>query len=103
MLYIHYIFLWHVSAALYDRHQVVLQENKMKMCLAGWGLPLRTVNVVYHTTGESFWSRVLKISINFEEILSRAHGKFEGRNKVLESSTIIINYCIIILMHTIIL
>jgi hypothetical protein len=36
------------------------------------------------------------LSINFEEILSRAHGNFEEQNKVLEPSIININYCIII-------
>jgi len=35
--------------------------------------------------------------INFEEILSRAHGSFEEQNQVFESSRIIINYCIIII------
>ena len=34
-----------------------------------------------------------KLSINFEEILSRAHGNFEEQNMVLESSKmIVINY-----------
>ena len=37
-----------------------------------------------------------KLSINFEEIILRAHGCFEEQNKVLASSIIIINYCIII-------
>ena len=37
-----------------------------------------------------------KWSINFEEIPLCAHGNFEKQNKVLESSIIIINYCIII-------
>ena len=37
-----------------------------------------------------------KFSIHFAEILSRVHGNFEERNKVLEPSIIIINYCIII-------
>jgi hypothetical protein len=36
------------------------------------------------------------LSIYFEEILSGAHENFEEQNKVLESSIIIINYCIII-------
>jgi hypothetical protein len=31
--------------------------------------------------------------INFEEILSSAYGNFGDQNKVLESSTIIINCC----------
>jgi len=41
---------------------------------------------------------VPKLSVNFEEILSRAHGFFffEEQNKVLEASMIIINYCVII-------
>ena len=36
------------------------------------------------------------MSINFEEIFSRAHGNFEEQNYVFESSINIINYCIII-------
>jgi hypothetical protein len=39
---------------------------------------------------------VPKLSINFEEILSRVHRSFKTQNKVLESSIIIIDYCIII-------
>jgi len=39
---------------------------------------------------------VPELSINFEEILSRASGKFEEENKFLESSIIIINYFSII-------
>ena len=42
-----------------------------------------------------FWGRVTKLSINFEEILSRAHDNFEEQNKVLEPYIIIINYLII--------
>jgi hypothetical protein len=45
---------------------------------------------------------VLKLCINFKEILSRPHGNFEKQNKVLEPSTIIINYCIIIIIIIII-
>jgi len=37
---------------------------------------------------------VFKLSVNFEEIFSRAHGNFEDQNKVLDPSTIIVNYCI---------
>jgi len=40
---------------------------------------------------------VTKLSINFEEILSCAHGNFEEQNMVLETSTNIINYCTIII------
>ena len=40
-----------------------------------------------------------KLSVNFEEILSRAHDSFERQNKVLEPSIIIINYWIIINSH----
>jgi hypothetical protein len=39
---------------------------------------------------------VLKLSSNFEELLSSVHGNFEEQNKVSESSVSIINYCIII-------
>ena len=38
-----------------------------------------------------------KLSINFEEILSRVNGNCEEQNKVLESSVIIINYGIFII------
>jgi hypothetical protein len=37
---------------------------------------------------------VPKRSMNLEEILSHTHENFEGHNKILESSIIIINYCI---------
>jgi len=39
---------------------------------------------------------VPRLSINFEELLSRVHGDFVEKNKVFEPSVIIINYCIII-------
>jgi hypothetical protein len=39
-----------------------------------------------------------KFSTDFEEIISHAHGNFEVQNKVLDSSTIITNYCIIIII-----
>jgi len=39
---------------------------------------------------ETFCGRLPKLSINFEEILSRAHGNFKEQNKVLESSLIVI-------------
>jgi hypothetical protein len=35
--------------------------------------------------------------IHLEEILCRAHGNFEEQNKVLESSTVIVNYRIIVI------
>jgi hypothetical protein len=38
---------------------------------------------------------VPKLSIDFKEILSHAHGNFEEQNEVLEPSMIIINYFII--------
>jgi acyl-[acyl carrier protein]--UDP-N-acetylglucosamine O-acyltransferase len=40
--------------------------------------------------------RVPNLSINLEEVLSRAYWNFEEQNKVLEPSITIINYCIII-------
>jgi len=40
---------------------------------------------------------VPKMSINFEEIISRINGNFEEQNMVLEPS--IINYCIIIIAY----
>jgi hypothetical protein len=45
--------------------------------------------------GEPFWGRVPKLYIHFDEILSRASGKCEEQNKVLQSSIVITNYCII--------
>jgi hypothetical protein len=36
------------------------------------------------------------VFINFGQNHSRAHGNFKEQNKVLDSSKIIINYCIII-------
>jgi len=44
---------------------------------------------------------VSKISINFEDILSRADRNFEEQNKVFEPSVIIINYSILLLLHII--
>jgi len=43
-----------------------------------------------------------KLSTNFEEILSRAHGNFEVPNKTFKSSMTTINYCIIIIIIIII-
>jgi len=40
-----------------------------------------------------------KFAIKSEEILSRAHGNFEEQNKVLESYTIITNYCIFMIIN----
>ena len=37
--------------------------------------------------------------MDFEEILWRAHENFEEQNKVLETSTIIVNRCIIITIN----
>ena len=37
------------------------------------------------------------LSINFEELLARAHGDFEEQNKVFEYSIINVNYYIIII------
>jgi hypothetical protein len=46
--------------------------------------------------GKIFEGTCPKLSIKFKEILACAHGNFEERNKILESSIIIIiNYCII--------
>jgi len=46
--------------------------------------------------GKIFEGACPKLSTKFKEILARAHGNFEEYNKVLQSSIIIINYCIII-------
>ena len=45
---------------------------------------------------EHFRGRVSKFSINFEEILLRAHRNFQDQNNILELFIIIINCCIII-------
>jgi len=45
---------------------------------------------------ETLWARMPKFFLNFEEILWRTYGNFEEKNKVLNSSIIIINYCFII-------
>ena len=37
------------------------------------------------------------MSTNFQEILSRAYGNSEEQNKVLDSSKIITNYCIVLI------
>ena len=47
---------------------------------------------------ECFCGRIPKLSINFEEILSRTLGNFKEQNKVSELSIIIINYCVIIII-----
>ena len=57
----------------------------------------------YYASGRAFWVRVPKLSITFEEILSRAHRNFEVQNKVLDPSIVIINYCIIIIIIIIII
>jgi len=49
--------------------------------------------------GKPVCERVPKFFIDREEILSRAHGNFEDREKVLALSIIIINYCVIINAH----
>ena len=38
-----------------------------------------------------------KLSKNFEEILSLAHGNYEEQTEVLQLSVIIINYCTVII------
>jgi hypothetical protein len=47
--------------------------------------------------GAPFGGRALKLSINFEEILSRVRGNYEEQYKVLKTSVIINNYRIIII------
>jgi hypothetical protein len=44
----------------------------------------------------TFWGRVPKFSINFEDIFSRANVNFEEHN-VLDSFTVIVNYFTIII------
>ena len=56
-------------------------------------------SVTISIAGEPLWGRMPKLSINYEDILSRAHGNSEDQNKVLESSTLIISYFIIIYAH----
>jgi hypothetical protein len=54
---------------------------------------------VYHSAwnmaGENFWGRVATFYINFEKKFS-CPWEFEEQNKVLEASTIIIKYYIIV-------
>ena len=45
------------------------------------------------------WERLPNLSINFEEILTRAYEKFEEQNKVLESPIIITNCRITIIIN----
>ena len=52
---------------------------------------------------DTFRRLVPKLSINFEEILSRARGNFEEQTKALEPSMIIITYCIIVIIIIIII
>ena len=54
-----------------------------------YGHKVSPATLPYSRVGKPFWGRVPKSSINFEEILSRAHGDFEEQFEVLESS---INY-----------
>jgi len=49
-------------------------------------------SILDYTAGGTFGRSVLKLSINFYEILLRAPGNLEGQNKVLELANIIINY-----------
>ena len=53
-------------------------------------------STLYGRVGEPFCGRLPKPSINSVKICPRAHGNFEEKNKVLDSSIIIINDCIII-------
>ena len=79
----------HVKLGIYS---AIISNNPNREALSFSPLML------YTRAGEPFRGRVPKLSINFEEILTRAHGNVEEQNKVLESSTIIINYCIIIII-----
>jgi hypothetical protein len=54
---------------------------------------------IYARAGEKFWGYVPKMSINFEEIVSPVCEKLEEQNDFLESSLIIANYCIIIIIN----
>jgi hypothetical protein len=44
------------------------------------------------------WRTFLRARVQVVEILSRAHRNFEKQNEALETSIIIINYCIILLL-----
>jgi len=46
-----------------------------------WAKTRQNNRTPYDRTGEPFWGHVTK-SINFEEIVLRAHGNFEEQNKV---------------------
>jgi len=43
---------------------------------------------IYSRAGETFPGLVTEMFTNFEQILSRAHGNFEEKNKVLEPTVI---------------
>ena len=64
----------------------------MKRQALGSGHSVLTLNQGWNTSCGS----LPEVSVNSGQILSSAHGNFEGQKKVLESSIIIINYCIII-------
>ena len=48
----------------------------------------------------SFWECVLKLAINFDEILSLARENFEEKNRILKNSTLLITIVLSLLMHT---
>jgi len=74
---------WPAATVIYREHwrKLLLQNVGNHILTQGWRIS---------------WGRVLKLSINFKDILSHTHGNFEEQNKVFDSYIIIINYCIII-------
>jgi hypothetical protein len=64
--------------------------------LKKWSYYLTLYSVIQNC--RSFLGRLPKFSTDYEEIISRAHGNFQEQKKFLESSTIIINYWIIIII-----
>ena len=62
-----------------------------------WTQLILHFHFIWSRAGDPFWGRVPKLSLIFEEIVSRAHTNVEEQNEVSESSIIIINYCIIII------
>ena len=83
----------HVKLGIYS---VIISNNPNHEALSFSPLML------YTRAGEPFWGRVPKLSINFEEILTRAHGNVDEQNEVLQSSKII-NYCVIIIITIVII
>lgn len=71
--------------------------EKLRFTFPDWEMKhaLKGQHILHSMVGGIFWRSVLKLFINFCEVLSRATGNLERQNKVLELANIIINYCIV--------